>query len=224
MLEGKRGPGRPRKIVIPTEDETRTYEVQAKDETKTLVEAFKAALEATNASNSDKEKKFLELIEEGRDKPKENRVAPGVSAFNPEGERDNPRPKLKAKHVWQCGFPVIQKAATKEELELLNLLIDEVNDCRKHARPLKEYMISKADGSQARVTLEADYNATTNQVENLHINYPVRDQDMRSGLYSFTLMLQEMLGLDMPRIDTNAVLARNRALEVELAQLRLAVQ
>jgi len=212
------------KVIEPTEDEIEELGAPILDNTKMLTEAFTAALNARDSSDVDKEKKFLELINEGRDKPKENRVAPGVSAFNPDGERDNPRPHLKCKHVWQCGFPVIQKASTKEELELINLLIDEVNRCRREHIPLKEYMVSKADGRQARVTLEADYNATTDMVENLHINYPVRDQDMRSGLYSFTLMLQEMLGLAMPDVDTNALLARNRALESELQQLKLAVQ
>jgi len=224
MLGEKRGPGRPRKIVVPNPAEVEEYQVQPVDDTARLVEAFKAALQATNETDEQRQKKFMSLIDEGREKPKENRVHPGISAFNLEGERDNPKPKLKAKHVTQCGFPVIQKASTPEEITLVNQLIDEVNNARANGIPLKEYMISKADGGQCRVELVAKYNASTNMVETLEINYPVRDMDMRSGLYGIETMLQEMLGIAMPNIDANAVLSRNRVLEAENAQLKLAAQ
>lgn len=72
----------------------------------------------------------------------ENRVAPMISAYNPRGDKDFPRPALKCdmRIPWQ----VEPESMTREELELLNLLEE------------GEFWVTRSDRSrvQMRVTVE----------------------------------------------------------------------
>lgn len=208
-------------IAVPTAEEVKQYEQQAKDTTPDLVSAFTAAIKATKEEEGGRDLQLVKAIQDtGR---KENPVSPMYSDFNPDGDNVEGmgRPNLKCKTVTQCGFPVLEAASTKEELVHLNLLIDMIHKAKRENRGIPDFMVSKADGSQARVRLECRFNEVSGTLESLGINYPVKTIDMRSGLYSFLLMLKEMLGLDMPKVDTPALLARLRTLESENKLLRM---
>lgn len=224
----KMAEGRARKraaLSAPTAQEIEQYSKQDTDNTPALVKAFELALEASQKKESQRDSVLVDALAESHRrlvKPENDAATiPRISAFNPRGDRDFPRPKLKCPKVFQCGFPFEESQATYEELEHMNLFIDRLLEAKKTGTSLPEFMVSKADGSQARVKLETKWNEFNGTLEELHINYPVVTIDMRSGLYSFLFMLKEMLGLEQPNVDVPALQARLRALETENAALRL---
>jgi hypothetical protein len=81
---------------------------------ETTAEAAKAAQEANVKAFGD----LRDDLKKG-----EYNIAnfPNTSAFNPEGEKDAPRPKLNGMVLW-VGTPVVEHEQTREELELLNQL------------------------------------------------------------------------------------------------------
>lgn len=214
----------PGAIAQPTAEEVAVYAKPEPDTTSQLAEAFRLALEASREKDENRDKVLVDAMAESHRrlvKPENDAASiPRVSAFNPRGDRDFPRPKLKCRKVLQCGFPFEEKAATYEELERMNMLIDVLVKCKREGKQLPEFMVSKADGSQARVTLETKWNEISGHLEELQVNYPVKTIDMRTGLYSFLLMLNEMLGLEQPKVDVPALQARLRAMETELATYR----
>jgi hypothetical protein len=66
----------------------------------------------------------------------ENREAPGVSAYNPAGDRDHPRPALAARQFWFGGFKEEADQLSVEEITLINEL-----------RP-GEYTVTRVDDRQ----------------------------------------------------------------------------
>ena len=69
----------------------------------------------------------------------ENVAGPEISALNPLGERDHPRPELPCPKVWLGGFPIDREQSTREELELINRL-----------QP-GEYTVTRVDDETERV-------------------------------------------------------------------------
>lgn len=80
----------------------------------------------------------------------ENEIAPGVSIYNPKGERDCPRPK--PTHIYMLAqYPICDPGnydtTTWTELELLNRL-----------QP-GEYPVTKSDGSEVKVLVKTEFNS-----------------------------------------------------------------
>lgn len=211
-----------KKLSLATEDEVTAYSTKDEDDTARLTRAFEAALRTVKGDEAYNQESFVEALAESHRRlvRPENASPPMISAFNPLGERDHPRPKFICPKIKQCGFPVDWKRSTPEEITHLNMLCHKVIEAHRENKSLPEFMVSKADGSQAYVTLEAKWDGISNQLEELNINYPVKTLDLRSGLYSFNMMLEEMLGLDSPKVDVQALRARISHLETENAALR----
>jgi hypothetical protein len=85
-----------------------------------------AALIAGQQMNAEQTAKMAAALQKSADIQQkmipENVNAPDISAYNPEGERDHPRPELPAKQVWFGGFPIERDLASAEELSLLHQL------------------------------------------------------------------------------------------------------
>jgi len=211
-------------VVAPTPAEVEQYQQPTQDNTSQLASALREAIAAAKSDEVSRDERLIEGMAESHRrlvKP-ENAVSPMISDLNPDGDNvpGMARPELRCKKVWQCGFPVLPKACRKDELVLINLLIDKVQEARDNHTAMPTMMVSKADGSQARVELVTKWNDVSGRLEELEINYPVKTPDMRSGLYSFQMMLMEMLGLEQPHVDVPALQARMRALETENLALR----
>lgn len=116
----------------------------------------------------------------------ENERAPGVSVFNPQGERDHPKDELTCAMFW-VGFPLDKETLLPEELRLMNLLA-----AQTEAHGGKSYKVTRADGDLMKVEVEGDTNAE-GKLRRLMVNFPCKDS-MRHNLPSMTAMLREMLG------------------------------
>lgn len=101
----------------------------------------------------------------------ENKQPPGVSAFNPDGERDHPRPKVKC-YVYfgsaPIGSPKDNRTVTREEIDALNTLTP------------GHFRITKMDQSQVVVELRGQVNSNR-VLERLWIVLP--DGDEQKNLY-----------------------------------------
>lgn len=80
----------------------------------------------------------------------ENEIAPGISAFNPKGERDHARPK--PTHIYMMArYPICDPGnydtTTWSELELLNQL------------KAGAYKVTKADGTDVEVLVKTEYDS-----------------------------------------------------------------
>lgn len=188
--EVKRGPGRPPKVV-----ET---ELAPADANTALADAFVKALERVQASgggiSKDDLKEVMESNSEGmrRALKPENARHPDVSAFNPKGERDFPRPPLRRKTFW-IGVPLQASELSAEEIELFNSI---------------EHPMTARNGTW---TAELK-NAGTE----LHINFPNATIDERMDLPSMKVLMTELIG-GARSVDPDSLLARVAELEKKLA-------
>jgi len=121
----------------------------------------------------------------------ENARHPDVSAFNPDGERDNPRPELRRKTFW-IGVPLIKDELTKAEIELFNKI---------------EHNMT-ARGGQWTAEIK-------NNGQELHINFPNATIDERMDLPSMRVLMHELIGGDKA-VSTDDLLARVAQLEKQL--------
>ncbi len=127
----------------------------------------------------------------------ENPRHPDVSAFNPEGERDHPRPKLSRKTFW-AGTELHEDELTAEEIGLFNSF--------QHSTEAK-------NGSWT-----AELRRTGKLGESqLHVSFPCRSADDRMDLPNgMALMLRELLG-GAQAADPATLSARVAQLEAQLA-------
>lgn len=153
----------------------------------------KADLSDLMASNAEGMRKAL--------KP-ENARHPDVSAFNPEGERDHPRPKLKRKTFW-AGQELHADDLNTSEITLLNKF--------EHTKEAK----NGAWRAEIRRT-------GAKGVEELHVTFPCATTDDRMELPQGTeyhtgieMMLTELHGGSMA-VDPMALAARVAELEKQL--------
>lgn len=125
----------------------------------------------------------------------ENERHPDISALNPEGERDHPRPKLTRK----CFFAGIELKAddlSRTEIELLNAFTH--NCTAKNSQWKAEIRQKGSDGE-------------------LHLMLPVASTDDRMDLPNgFTLILRELLG-GTKAVDAESLAQRVADLEQQLA-------
>jgi hypothetical protein len=135
-----------------------------------------------------------------RGKDPSNFFAPDVSAFNPRGERDYPRPALRCKmHLpWEAE----RESLTREEIELLNLL------------DAGDYFITRNDESRIKINVRTRINANTQLPEVLLMNSETGfNNDYAWLMPSLRKMLREMLN---QRSDTRALARGIRTMEEEL--------
>jgi hypothetical protein len=127
----------------------------------------------------------------------ENARHEDISAFNPLGERDHPRPKLIRKTFW-AGTELHEDELTAEEISLFN---------------------SFAHSTEARNgSWTAELRRTGKLGESqLHITFPCRSTDDRMDLPNgMNLMLRELLG-GAQAVDPSSLSARVAELEAKLA-------
>ena len=100
-------------------------------------------------------------------RPTENNPGPLVSDFNPRGERDHPRPRLRATMYFgsaPIGTPTDNSQLTEEEITALNAVTPGY------------YSIAKMDGSKAVVEVKGQVNANRT-LERLWFILPEGDDD-----------------------------------------------
>jgi hypothetical protein len=144
-------------------------------------------LETVLKSNAEATRKAL--------KP-ENAQHPDVSAFNPLGERDHPRPKLRRKTFW-AGTELHEDELSREEIELFNQV---------------EHTVEARNGIW-RAELKR---TATDGTSELHVIFPCANTDDRMDLPSMTLMLRELLG-GTKAVDAESLAQRVAQLEKQLA-------
>jgi hypothetical protein len=121
----------------------------------------------------------------------ENARHPDVSAFNPEGERDHPRPQLKRKTFW-IGVPLQRDELTKDEIDLFNRI---------------DHPMEARNG-----TWKAELR---NSGTELHITFPNATVDERMDLPSMKVLMHELIG-GSRAVDQDSLLARVAELEKKL--------
>ena len=188
----KRGPGRPPKV-------------EAKDSNTVLAEAllkFADRMEAPPSGWGGLPAEQLAQILESNAKATrkalrpENERHPDISAFNPLGERDHPRPKLKRKTFW-ANTELHAHELTREEIELFNQV---------------EHSLEARNGAWRA---ELRRTAKDGSAE-LHVIFPCATVDDRMELTSMTLMMRELLG-GTKAVDAESLAQRVQELEAKLA-------
>jgi len=126
----------------------------------------------------------------------ENARHPDVSAFNPLGERDHPRPKLRRKTFW-AGQELHHDELTTTEIDLFNKV---------------EHSLESRNGSwRAELRRTAKDGASE-----LHIVFPCASVDDRMELPGMVLLMQELLG-GAQSVDPATLAERVAELEKQLA-------
>ena len=87
----------------------------------------------------------------------ENKFPPMISAFNPRGDKDFPRPQLKCEMF--IPWPVQNEACTREEIELLNLL-----------QP-GEFYITRTDRSKVKMVVRIEKKLDSEEPSRLFVNH-----------------------------------------------------
>lgn len=127
----------------------------------------------------------------------ENAQHPDVSAFNPMGERDHPRPKLRRKTFW-----------AGKELHLDELTVDEITLFNQ-----VEHTVEARNGAwRAEVKRTA-----SDGTSELHVLFPSKTTDDRMDLPSMALMMRELLG-GTKAVDPASLAQRVAELEKALAE------
>ena len=111
----------------------------------------------------------------------ENPQAPGISVYNPLGERDHPKPALAGK-MTQNGIALEPESLDREEIELLNKL--------RHG----DYTVTKTDGTRVPF-LVRDEKDDAGRLQKRHIGYRAKEKDDLIGLPGLKGMLREVLGV-----------------------------
>jgi hypothetical protein len=182
---------------MATKEKATDTELPAPDANAALADALLAAMARLTPQqgglSKDDLKEVMESNSEGmrRALKPENARHPDISAFNPEGERDHPRPELKRKTFW-IGVPLLRDELTKEEIELFNQI-----DHPMEARNGQWKAEIKNGGTE------------------LHINFPNATIDERMDLPSMKVLMHELIGGERS-VDTDTLLARVAELEKKL--------
>lgn len=122
--------------------------------------------------------------------PRDNPMgAPLMSALNPQGERDHPRPEFHCATLF-CGMEQEREACTVDEITLLNLI-----------EPGR-YRVQKSDGSLAVMTVYPEIDSASERMTKKHIVLPgIKDQTGlgRQNWPGMLELLAQAMGLDVPR-------------------------
>lgn len=134
--------------------------------------------------------------------PRENKTPPKISAFNPAGDRDHPKPKLKCEMLW-VGYPLEEKGLTRDEIELLN------------RADIGAYTFMRTDGMPDTLKIEGEADAR-GRMTKLKFYFPCKG-DNRMNLPGMAAMLRSAFGLASVEQDEIA------KLKAELATLQAVV-
>lgn len=133
----------------------------------------------------------------------ENPRHPDVSAFNPAGERDHPRPALRRKTFMSPGMELVANELNVEEINLLNSI---------------EHNIEARNG-QWRAELKR---TATDGTQELHIVVPCNTMDERMDLpKSLELILRELVG-GTKAVDPETLAQQVAALQKQVAAMTAA--
>lgn len=110
----------------------------------------------------------------------ENDPAPMVSVFNPAGDRDHPRPKLKCDFTLFDGIPLDGTTDTVDEIALMNQLV------------AGDYWVEKADGSLMLFKVREIQN-DLGQLRRIDLSFPCRDEVDRAGLMPMVVWLRSVV-------------------------------
>lgn len=113
----------------------------------------------------------------------ENEIAPGISVYNPKGEIAHPR--TKPTHIFMQGpYPICSpqdyNTSTATEIELCNAL-----------QP-GDYMVTKADGMDVKVTVKTDYESNGTKPYRTTIVMPMADDDQKANWVPLVQMLTQI--------------------------------
>lgn len=122
-----------------------------------VLQALVSALQSIASGQQDARSAAQQALEmSARMQQPDNRTAPGISVFNPQGDTQFPRPKLKCRMFlpWQAE----EASLTFEEIELLNLLES------------GEFTLRRNDDSKITVTVRTIVNESTGKPDRLLVN------------------------------------------------------
>lgn len=150
----------------------------------TQAEAFQSMMAQMAATMAEQTRLAREPIPE-------NKVAPGVSAFNPKGDRDFPRPDLKCPVFLgqydddgkiEAAYPVLEDTSTVEELTLCNQL--EQGDA----------LIERNDGEIGKVVIQARRDGS-GKLNRLVIAFPYgwMSKEKQAGIPPFKKILRAIV-------------------------------
>lgn len=119
----------------------------------------------------------------------ENEVAPGVSVYNPQGERDHPRPK--PTHIYMMGpYPIADPGnydtVTLTEIELLNQL-----------KP-GDFQVTKADGTSVKATIKTEYEGDGTKPRRTWLHIPIANDEQKESWPPLVQVLSEILTGETP--------------------------
>jgi hypothetical protein len=152
-----------------------------------MVQAMAASMVAAQLEGA----KQMQAMNGPRDNPM---GSPQVSALNPAGERDNPRPELVCTTIF-AGAEQEREACSVEELTLLNLI--------EQGR----YRVQKTDGSYAVMTVYNEMDSASDRPVKKHIVLPgIKDQTGlgRQNWPSMLTLLAQAMGLPVPQMAAHA--------------------
>ncbi len=182
--------------------ENPTGEVEMADPNAALAEALLKAMERLQPAqgiSKDDLKEVMESNSEGmrRALKPENARHPDISAFNPLGERDHPRPALRRKCFMSPGYELRAEELTREEIDLLNSI---------------EHNMEARSGAW-----RADLKRTaTDGTAELHIAVPTNPDDRADLPKGLSLILRELVG-GTQAVDPASLAQRVAELEKALA-------
>lgn len=127
----------------------------------------------------------------------ENDQSPEISVFNPLGERDHPRPKLRRKTFW-AGSELHEEELTRDEIELFNAV---------------EHTLEARNGSWRAELRRTGSDGTSD----LHVMFPCASVDDRMDLPGMSLLMRELLG-GTKAVDPMSLAQRVAELEAQLAK------
>lgn len=167
-----------------------------------LLGGMMKTMEALVQQQAISNKNNAEALRRGQDPS--NPFAPDVNVFNPRGERDHPRPRLKCKMFlpWEAEW----ESLTREEIQLLNLL--EPGD----------YYVMRNDESRVMVTVRATINVNTGGYDRLLMNSEISlNNDYHILMPPLRKWVRQMLD---QRPHTKAAAREVMTMEEEVALIR----
>ncbi len=167
-----------------------------------LAEAIKSGQSSPAQANPQLDA-MLALIKEREDaRPHENLFNPPMmSDYNPQGDRDNPKPDLKCKMYW-LGYKMTKETMTPEEVSLMNRL-----------EP-GNYRVVKSDGRSIPFTVQTKLDEA-GKLEKLNVTFPCKNTEDRMNHLSMSAYLRSVLG---EKTDVELLYAKIDDLKLQLAQ------
>lgn len=109
-----------------------------------------------------------------------NATHPGVSVYNPLGERDHPKPPFVCKMRF-CNYDIQHETSTPREVELLNAI------------PAGRYLVQRSDDSFAELIVEERRDRVTQHLERKIIVFKAGDQEENKNWMPLHKMLTDAM-------------------------------